>query len=89
LLKQLGVTESSIEAMNSIEENRGDFTDKERIAIRFAEVMTQNPKKVDNSLWNELRSHYDEGEIIELASVIGLFNYFNRFNEALQVDITR
>jgi alkylhydroperoxidase family enzyme len=89
LLKQLGVTETSIEAMKSIEENNGNFTDKERVAIRFAEVMTLNPKQVDDILWSELQTHYDEGEIIELASVIGLFNYFNRFNNALKVDITK
>ena len=33
-------------------------------------------------------AHFDEGEIVELAAVIGLFNYFNRFNDALQIPIT-
>jgi alkylhydroperoxidase family enzyme len=89
LLKQLGVTETSIEAMKSIEEKDGGFTDKERVAIQFAEVMTLDPKQVDDILWRELQTHYNEGEIIELASVIGLFNYFNRFNNALKVDITK
>ena len=35
------------------------------------------------------REHFDDGQIIEIAAVIGLFNYFNRFNDALKVDITR
>jgi alkylhydroperoxidase family enzyme len=51
--------------------------------------MTTDARGVDEELWAELRSHYDEGEIIEMAAVIGLFNYFNRFNDALRVEITR
>ncbi len=30
-----------------------------------------------------LREHFDEGEVVELMAAIGLFNYFNRFNNAL------
>jgi alkylhydroperoxidase family enzyme len=89
LLKQLGVSEAGIEAMKAWESHPDTFTEQERVALQFAETMTKRPKAVDDSLWNELRRHYDEGEIIELAAVIGLFNYFNRFNDALDVEITR
>jgi alkylhydroperoxidase family enzyme len=44
---------------------------------------------VDDELWAELRRHFDEGEIVELLSAIGLFNYFNRFNDALQMEPTK
>jgi hypothetical protein len=36
-----------------------------------------------------LSSYYSEGEIVELLCAIGLFNYFNRFNNALQMEPTR
>jgi alkylhydroperoxidase family enzyme len=64
------------------------FTDAERAALSLAERMTTDARGVDEELWAELRFHYDEGEIIEMAAVIGLFNYFNRFNDALRVEIT-
>ena len=32
---------------------------------------------------------YSEGEIIELAAAIGLFNYFNRFNDVLKMEPTK
>ena len=51
--------------------------------------MTRDAHKVSDELWAELRSHYDEGEVIELAAAIGLFNYFNRFNDALRVEPTK
>lgn len=66
----------------------GTFTEKERAALAFAERMTTDPKGVDDAMYAELRRHFPESEIVELAAVIGLFNYFNRVNDALRVDIT-
>jgi len=36
-----------------------------------------------------LRKHWSEGEAVEIAAVVGIFNYFNRFNDALGVEPTR
>ncbi len=57
--------------------------------MHFAEQMTRDPHQVNEELWAELRRHFDEGEVIELAAAIGLFNYFNRFNDALRMEPTR
>jgi uncharacterized peroxidase-related enzyme len=70
-------------------EKRSDFTAAEKAALRFAETMTSRPQDVDDTQWADLRQHFDEGEIIELAAVIGLFNYFNRFNDALKMEPTK
>jgi alkylhydroperoxidase family enzyme len=58
-------------------------------AIRYAEVVNQDGHLVTDSLYEELAAHWDEGEIIEITMVIGLFAYFNRVNDALRVDITK
>jgi alkylhydroperoxidase family enzyme len=55
----------------------------------LAERETLRPQSVDDEFWTELRSHYSEGEIIELAAAIGLFNYFNRFNDVLKMEPTK
>ena len=68
---------------------RSDFTDAEKAALELAERATLNPNNVDDVFWAELRKHYDEGEIIELLAAIGLFNYFNRFNNALHMEPTK
>jgi alkylhydroperoxidase family enzyme len=47
--------------------------------------MTLDAHCVDDALWAEVRKHFDEGEVIELLAAIGLFNYFNRFNEVLKM----
>ena len=69
--------------------NRSDFTDAEKAAIELAERTTLDSNRVDDAFWNELRTFYDEGEIIELLAAIGLFNYFNRFNNALHMEPTK
>ncbi|HZP23752.1 MAG TPA: hypothetical protein VFB04_09910 [Terriglobales bacterium] len=67
---------------------RSDFSDAEKAALDLAERVTRD-SGVDDDFWSELRKHYDEGEIIELLAAIGLFNYFNRFNNALRMEPTK
>ena len=69
--------------------SRADFTPAEKAALRLAEHMTRDAHQVSDELWNELKIHFDEGEVIELAAAIGLFNYFNRFNDALRMEPTK
>lgn len=70
-------------------EKRSDLDEKEKVALRFAERMTLDSNNVDEELWSQLRQHFDEGEVVELASAVGLFNYFNKFNNALQMEPTK
>ena len=88
MARRHGWTDDQIEHLADFA-TRSDFTPAEKAALRLAEHMTRDAHQVSDELWNELRSHYDEGEIIELAAAIGLFNYFNRFNDALRVEPTK
>jgi uncharacterized peroxidase-related enzyme len=68
---------------------REDFTPAEKAALRLAETMTRDAHAVTDDQFAELRSFYSEGEIVELMCAIGLFNYFNRFNNALKMEPTK
>lgn len=68
---------------------RLELEDATRLALRLAEVVTRDANGVPEPLFAALRQHYDEGQMVELLAVIGLFNYFNRFNNALQMEPTR
>ena len=85
LARQLGVSEALLDALYHIDEHRHLFTEQELVALRFAEIMTTGARDVDEALWDELQAHFEDGEIVELATVIGLFNFFNRFADALQI----
>ena len=88
MARRQGWSDEQIEHLGEFE-TRDDFTPAEKAALRLAERMTIDSHTVNDELWNELRRHYDEGEIIELAAAIGLFNYFNRFNDALKMEPTK
>jgi alkylhydroperoxidase family enzyme len=88
LARRYGWSEDQIANLADYEK-RDDFTPAEKAALRLAERETRDPHNVDDGLWNELRRHFDEGEIIELAAAVGLFNYFNRFNDALRMEPTK
>jgi len=68
---------------------REDSTQAEKAALRLAETVTRNPHEVTDEQFAELRGFYSEGEIVELLCAIGLFNYFNRFNNALKMEPTK
>ncbi len=69
--------------------NRADFTEAEKAALELAERETIDAHTVDDALWGRLKQHYDDGQIIELCAAIGVFNYFNRFNDALKMEPTK
>jgi uncharacterized peroxidase-related enzyme len=68
---------------------RDDFTPAEKATLRLAETVTRDAHAVTDAQFAELRTFYSEGEIVELLCAIGLFNYFNRFNNALQMEPTQ
>jgi alkylhydroperoxidase family enzyme len=88
LARRLGWSDEQIKDLHNFE-NRNDFTEKEKAALRLAERVTKDSHSIDDELWTALRKHFDEGEIVELLAAIGLFNYFNRFNDALLMEPTK
>jgi len=82
----MGTDESLLDALYHIDEHRDLFTERELIALRYAEIVTTSARSVDEELWDALQSYFDDGEIVELTTVIGLFNFFNRFADALKLD---
>lgn len=85
LARQLGVSEELLDALYHIDTHHQLFTSAELAALRFAEIVTTSARTVDEELWDELQHYFDDGEIVEMTTVIGLFNYFNRFADALQI----
>ena len=88
LARNLGWTDDQLTHLANWAQ-RSDFTPAEKAALRLAETVTRNANAVTDEQFAELRNFYSEGEIVELLCAIGLFNYFNRFNNALQMEPTK
>jgi alkylhydroperoxidase family enzyme len=60
-----------------------------RAALEYADVVHQSGHDVTDELYARLRAAWDEGQIVEITLVIGMTEYFNRFNNSLRVEPTR
>ncbi len=85
---RLGTTPEQIEALRNWRDSPL-FSAAEKQAIHLAEAMTLNSLDYTDAELADLRSFYSEGEVVELMAAIGLFNYFNRFNNVLQMEPTQ
>jgi uncharacterized peroxidase-related enzyme len=63
------------------------FTDAERAALRLAQHAAVVPNAATEEDFVELRRHFDDGEIVELMTMIALFGFLNRWNDTLATDL--
>ena len=80
------MTEAQVACL--LDTGSAEFTAPEQAAIAFAEELTKHPGGVSELVFTDLRKHWNERQIVEIAAVACLFNSFNRFNNALGVDLT-
>ena len=59
------------------------FTDAERAAFDLAIAASCVPNAVDDSISENMRAHWEEGEVVEIMGVIALFGYLNRWNDSM------
>jgi alkylhydroperoxidase family enzyme len=59
------------------------FTEGERAAFDLAIAASQVPNAVDETLADNARQHWEEGEIVEIMGVVALFGYLNRWNDSM------
>ena len=63
-----------------------EFDLVDRLVVEYAIVATEQPNRLPESLFARLRQHFTEAQIVELTLRITLCGFFNKFNDALQID---
>jgi alkylhydroperoxidase family enzyme len=48
-------------------EQGGDLTEAEKAALRYADLLATNHLAIDEGVYEDLRRHFDEGQIVELG----------------------
>ena len=90
MARRLGGTEEQIAAVRADgQEQLSIFESAWLAALRYADAMTVSGHAVTDALYGELARHWSAPEIVEISMVVGLFAYFNRFNDALRVEVTK
>lgn len=65
------------------------FSEPERAALEFALASSSIPNAVDDHIAENLRQHWNEGEIVEILGVIALFGYLNRWNDSMGTELEK
>jgi uncharacterized peroxidase-related enzyme len=63
------------------------FSARERAALRLAAKASVLPNQVTAADFEELRKHFDDGQIVEIVATIALFGYLNRWNDTMATDL--
>jgi uncharacterized peroxidase-related enzyme len=79
MLTGMGMSE---EEMGKLEE---DLNEKEQVAMDYAKAATEHAYNIDEAIFDKMKQHYSDEEIVEITSVVGLFAFINRFNDSLGV----
>jgi alkylhydroperoxidase family enzyme len=76
----------SDEEIAAIREGRIDgFAPQEAALLRMADAMADTPSNVSDELYAELRQHFSEEQLIELAASAALENFRARYNRVFDV----
>jgi uncharacterized peroxidase-related enzyme len=59
------------------------FNAAERAALDFAVAASAVPNAVNGAISDNLRRHWNEGEIVEILGVVSLFGFLNRWNDSM------
>jgi len=63
------------------------FSNAEKAALDFSFAASTVPNSVTGEIAENLRQYWDEGEITEIAGVVALFGYLNRWNDSMGTEI--
>ncbi|HET7380409.1 MAG TPA: hypothetical protein VFJ24_10245 [Gaiellales bacterium] len=61
------------------------FTDAEKVALEYADAITDSRRDVDDELFARLQRYYDDDTIAELTMIIAWENSSSRFNRAFRI----
>ena len=63
------------------------FTEGERAAFRVAQGAVQAPNAVTDAEFEELRKHWNDGQVVEIIATISVFGFFNRWNDTMATEL--
>ncbi len=62
------------------------FSDREKVALEYAEQVTRASADVSDALFDRVRRHFNEREIVELTATIAMENFRSKFNAPLKIE---
>jgi len=65
----------------------GSLPAADRLALRYAELLTRDIHGVDDETFRQVRGYYNDAHVVELTATVCFFNYFTRLVEGLGLPV--
>lgn len=63
-----------------------ELDEVDRVVVEYAIAAWERPNRIPDALFARLRRHFSEAQVVELTLRITLCGFFNKFNDALQIE---
>jgi alkylhydroperoxidase family enzyme len=63
------------------------FTEAERVALDFAVAAASQPNQADQALFERMKKHWSDAQIVEIAGAVALNGFLNRWNDTMAVPL--
>jgi uncharacterized peroxidase-related enzyme len=83
--KRVGLASEDWKALK--DSNNARFSEKEQIALAYAEKLTRASRDVTDADFDKLKKHFSDAEIVDLHLLVGLTNLTNRFTDPLGLEL--
>lgn len=70
---------------NILEADCPGLDDVDRLVRDYAVAVTERPQYMRDKIFDDLKQHFSEAQIVELTLRTALCGFFNRFNDALMI----
>jgi uncharacterized peroxidase-related enzyme len=82
-LKVEGLSEAAIRMLPAMHDELDEI---DRLVVDYTVAVTKSAQRIPKRMFDALRRHFTEAQVVELTLRIALCGFFNRFNDALQID---
>lgn len=83
---ELGVPENKLGSLaNSLWRDSKDFNEGEKLVFELIEQIAIDANAVTKGLWDKLKNHWSEAQLVELNGVISTFIMIGRVGDALGI----
>jgi len=59
------------------------YSEGEKVALDFAIAAASQPNGVTEQMFADMRKHWNETQIVEIAAVVAVFGFLNRWNDTM------
>lgn len=82
--REAGISEQQLLDLHRYRDSE-HFDERQKLVLDLAVAMTRTPVDVPQELFDTLRRHFDDGQLVELVNLIALENLRSRFNGAFDI----